>query len=89
MKKKVERGALISSFVIFLLTIDLMNLIMRFIAVGELPGGFTIISADAMLFITVAALGFVVEQLVSGAAKYLKLSQVASPKLPKRRYTTQ
>ncbi|HEY1085616.1 MAG TPA: hypothetical protein VGE34_02725 [Candidatus Saccharimonadales bacterium] len=87
MKKRVTIGALIGSFIVFLLTIDIANLAVRLITVGELPDGSTILSADTMLFLTVAALSIVFAGLILALASRIKMSSTRMHALPKRRYS--
>jgi hypothetical protein len=87
MKRIITMSALFGSLLVFLLSIDAPMLLIRFVMVGELPGGINL-SADTMLAIT-AILGvcfatFVALRLLSQT----KIQPVASRHMPKRRYTT-
>lgn len=86
MKKTITLGAHFGSLFIFLLAINAPMSLLRFIMIGELPGGKVIFSANTMLY------------LIAGTAIILALyltlkfitplrSQGQGQTLPKRRYS--
>lgn len=82
---------LIGSGALIALSFDLPETIIRFLLVGELPDGTTLLSPDAMLVITI--LGFVGTLILITPSIYLRSLNGAidlSPKLrlPRRRYTS-
>lgn len=87
MKKIITMGALSGSFFIFLLSIDAPMSLLRFVMVGELPGGITL-SADIMLAVTGI---LIVSSIAYSAQRFLpqaKIHSTVSRHMPKRRYTT-
>ncbi len=49
MKQKITQGALVGSLLLFLTVVRADDIFIRFIVAGELPGGLTSLSANAML----------------------------------------
>lgn len=87
MKKIITISALFGSFFIFLLSIDAPMSVLRFVMVGELPGGITL-SADIMLAMTGI---LILASFVYSALHFLpqaKIHSTVSRHMPKRRYTT-
>jgi hypothetical protein len=87
MKKIITIGALFGSFFVFLLSVDAPMSLLRFVMVGELPGGFTL-SADIMLATTGI---LIVSSFVYSALRFLpqtKIQSTVSRHMPRRRYTT-
>lgn len=86
MKKIITLGTHLGSLLIFLLVINAPMSLLRFIMIGELPGGKVIFSANTMLYlIAITAIVFAlyltlkfIAPLRSGTSKHA---------LPKRRYS--
>lgn len=87
MKKIITVGALFGSFFIFLLSIDAPMSLLRFVMVGELPGGFSL-SADIMLAFTGIMIGCFAIYSILRFMPPAKIHPAISRHMPKRRYTT-
>jgi len=87
MKRIITMSALFGSFFVFLLSIDAPMLLIRFVMVGELPGGINL-SADIMLAITAILGVYFVTIAALRLLPQTKIHPVVSRHMPKRRYTT-
>lgn len=87
MKKIITMGALFGSFFVFLLSIDAPMSLLRFIMVGELPGGVLTLPPEIMLAITGIFIGLFVVYSALRFIPQTKIHPVVSRHMPKRRYT--
>jgi hypothetical protein len=90
-RKHITVINLVGSAIFVGLTFDIPNLFIRFLFLGELPDGSTLLSPDTMLGII--ALSFIATLiLISPVAFFKSFSKLASSStklhLPKRRYTS-
>lgn len=85
MQKIIITGCHFGSLGIFLLAIDAPMALLRFLLVGELPGGFLTLGANAMLIVIGLAAALLLAVAMLHALGLLRASQRASS-LPRRRY---
>lgn len=87
MKKTITLGAHFGSLFILLLTVNAPMSLLRFIMIGELPGGQVIFSANTMLYLIAATAIIFALYLASKLASPFRLKS-SHHNLPKRRYST-
>lgn len=86
MKKTITLGAHFGSLLIFLLVINVPMSLLRFIMIGELPGGKIIFSANTMLYIIASVAIIFMLYLTLKFIAPLRFN-TAKHNLPKRRYS--
>ncbi len=86
MKKTITLGAHLGSLFIFLLVINAPMSLLRFIMLGELPGGKVSFSANTMLYLIAAVAIIFALYLASKLVSPFRL-KTSQHNLPKRRYS--